>query len=235
MLNVLIEMVPYIPTISVIILFIIVIYYNYKLISLQKMNNNIYIDTSPKQLYGKIYTITYLNPMDLKEHLKIAYQEYQHQTSLLQSKISFFFTLQAIFGGLFTFIYKEVCIYNNIFSYIPIMFGLATFLLFSNMENTNNKITNIKFYIFKLEKLIDHPLMNFFENGFYKQNFDSDRNILTLFIIFISIAWVFIGVYFLFLNYFIAFIASYLFLIMIIHKQYKAQKSYGFDDDKMKK
>lgn len=219
--------------------FVRAICYFFEIKKFQRINNIKFTNTTYNQLYKHIYHIEYINSMVIKENLQIAYQEYQHQNSLLQSKISFFFTLQAIFGGLFTFMYKEVCIYNNIFSFMPILFGFATLLLFSNLENTNNKIANIQFYIIRMEQLLNQPLMNFFENGFYKQNYDSDKNILVLFIPFIIIAWILLGVYLLFYqekNIVFIFIFFIIIIFMIIiNWQYKAQKSYGFDDDKQKK
>lgn len=202
---------------------------------MQKLNKQIYNDITPRELSKKIYSTAYISKTTLENNLKTAYEEYRYQTSLLQSKLTFFFTLQSICGGLFAFLYKVFNIYNNIFSFSAILFGLVTYFLFSNMENVNNKIANIRCYILKMEQINNQPLMNFFENGFYKQAFDTDRNIFIFFAPYICIAWVLLGVFLLFhadkYLYYILSFTSIAILIFIINVQYKAHKSYGFNDD----
>lgn len=211
----------------------------FELKKIQRLNNNKYINTTPQQLYEQIYLTEYVNQITLGENIQTAYQEYNHQQSLLQSKISFFYTMQTIFGTFFTFIFKTFVIHNNVLAFIPICFGVATFILFSNIENSNNKIANIRFYILRMEQLINQPLMNFFDNGFYKQNFDSDRNVLILFIPFIIISWILLGVCLLFYRdeyiEVIFIIAAVVLFMIMVNWQYNAHKSYGFNNDTEKK
>lgn len=203
---------------------------------MQKLNKQIYNDITPRELSKKIYSTAYISKTTLENNLKTAYEEYRYQTSLLQSKLTFFFTIQSICGGLFVFLYKDFNIYNNIFSFSAILFGLVTYFLFSNMENVNNKIANIRCYILKMEQINNQPLMNFFENGFYKQAFDTDRNIFVVFVSFIGVTWIALGILLLFNNdeyigYILAF-ALIAFLMLVANEQYKAHKSYGFDNKK---
>ncbi len=37
--------------------------------------------------------------------------------------------------------------------------------------------------------------MDFFENRFYKQNYDDDRNLFAIFTLFIAPVWIFIGIF----------------------------------------
>lgn len=206
-----------------------------KLRKMQKLNKQIFNDITPRELSKKIYSTAYISQKTLENNLKTAYEEYRYQNSLSQTKSSFFFTVQSVFGGLFAFLYKYFNLYNNLLSFIPILFGIATILLFSNIENVNNKIANIRCYILKMEQINNQPLMNFFENGFYKQAFDTDRNIFVVFVSFIGVTWIALGILLLFNNdkyicYILAF-ALIAFLMLVTNEQYKAHKSYGFNDD----
>lgn len=215
--------------------FIIEMCHLFELKKIQKTNVKKYKNITPQELSKNIYSSDYISQEILEKNLKTAYEEYRYQNSLLQTKSSFFFTVQSVFGGLFAFLYKYFNLYNNLLSFIPILFGIATILLFSNMENVNNKIANIRCYILKMEQINNQPLMNFFENGFYKQAFDTDGNIFIFFAPYICIAWVLLGVFLLFhadkYLYYILSFTSIAILIFIINVQYKAHKSYGFNDD----
>lgn len=191
---------PYMPTIFVTLLLILAVYASYKLTKIQKILNKVVINTTSQELYKEIYPVVSVSnhQIVLKETLQIAYQEYRHQNTILQSKISFFYTLQAIFGGLFTFVYTTVDMNFYLFQCLPIIFGFASWLLYKNLKNTTSIIDNIRLYIFRAEQLTNQPLIYFFENGIYKQNFDNDKNIVSLFMPLISIAWFCVGIYCLF-------------------------------------
>ena len=142
--------------------FIIEMCHLFELKKIQKTNVKKYKNITPQELSKNIYSSDYISQEILEKNLKTAYEEYRYQNSLLQTKSSFFFTVQSVFGGLFAFLYKYFNLYNNLLSFIPILFGIATILLFSNMENVNNKIANIRCYILKMEQINNQPLMNFF-------------------------------------------------------------------------
>lgn len=214
--------------------FIIEMCHLFELKKIQKTNIKKYKNITPQELSKNIYSSDYISQEILEKNLKTAYEEYRYQNSLLQTKSSFFFTVQSVFGGLFAFLYKYFNLYNNLLSFIPILFGIATILLFSNMENVNNKIANIRCYILKMEQINNQPLMNFFENGFYKQAFDTDRNIFVVFVSFIGVTWIALGILLLFNNdEYIGYILTFAliaFLMLVANEQYKAHKSYGFDN-----
>lgn len=178
--------------------FIVALRHLCKLIKMKKANIKKYKNLTPRKLNKIIYSTKYVSQNTIEKNLSTAYEEFRFQNSLLNSKLSFFFTIQSIFGGLFAFIYANLDIYNNSLASISFLFAVSSFLLFNNIENINNKIANIRCYILNMEQLNNQPLMNFFENGFYKQNFDSDRNILVFFTFFIIMAWVCLGIFFLF-------------------------------------
>lgn len=145
--------------------------------------------------FERIYKKKVVENIVLDKHLEAAYEEYRHQNSILLKKAAFYFSLQVIFGGLFAFILTSFYNYINILFFIPLLFGITTFLLFSNMENVYNKIANIRIYIRQVESHKNQHLMDFFENGFYKQNYDDDRNLFAIFTAFIAPVWIFIGVF----------------------------------------
>lgn len=84
--------------------------------------------------FEKIYKKKVVENIVLDKHLDAAYEEYRHQNSILLKKAAFYFSLQVIFGGLFAFAFKYFYDYLNILFFIPLLFGITTFLLFSNME-----------------------------------------------------------------------------------------------------
>lgn len=165
---------------------------------LSKINkeNKIYLrEISFDNFFERIYHKKAVENIVLDKHLEAAYEEYRHQNSILLKKAAFYFSLQVIFGGLFAFILTSFYNYINILFFIPLLFGITTFLLFSNMENVYNKIANIRLYIRQVESYKKQHLMDFFENGFYKQNYDDDRNLFAIFTAFIAPVWIFIGVF----------------------------------------
>lgn len=166
-----------------------------ELSKINKKNKEALRKISFDDFFEKIYHKKVVENIVLDKHLEAAYEEYRHQNSILLKKAVVYFSLQAIFGGLFAFAFKYFYDYLNILFFIPLLFGIATFLLFSNMENVYNKIANIRIYIRQIESYKKQHLMDFFENGFYKQNYDDDRNLFAIFTAFIAPVWIFIGVF----------------------------------------
>lgn len=162
---------------------------------INKENKEALSKISFDNFFERIYKKKVVENIVLDKHLEAAYEEYRHQNSILLKKAAFYFSLQVIFGGLFAFILTSFYNYINILFFIPLLFGITTFLLFSNMENVYNKIANIRIYIRQVESYKNQHLMDFFENGFYKQNYDDDRNLFTIFTAFIAPVWIFIGVF----------------------------------------
>ena len=162
---------------------------------INKEYKEVLIKISYDNFFERIYKKKVVENIVLDKHLEAAYEEYRHQNSILLKKAAFYFSLQVIFGGLFAFILTSFYNYINILFFIPLLFGITTFLLFSNMENVYNKIANIRLYIRQVESYKKQHLMDFFENGFYKQNYDDDRNLFAIFTAFIAPVWIFIGVF----------------------------------------
>ncbi len=108
------------------------------------------------------------------------------------------------------------------------------------MENVYNKIANIRIYIYirQKESYKKQHLMDFFENGFYKQNYDDDRNLFAIFTAFIAPVWIFIGVFILSSKEMKELAALLIFTLVIImaslaNWQYKNRKEYKLlDKDK---
>ena len=148
---------------------------------INKENKEALSKISFDNFFERIYKKKVVENIVLDKHLEAAYEEYRHQNSILLKKAAFYFSLQVIFGGLFAFILTSFYNYINILFFIPLLFGITTFLLFSNMENVYNKIANIRIYIRQVESYKKQHLMDFFENGFYKQNYDDDRNLFAIF------------------------------------------------------
>ena len=105
------------------------------------------------------------------------------------------------------------------------------------MENVYNKIANIRIYIRQVESYKKQNVMDFFENGFYKQNYDDDRNLFAIFTAFIALVWIFIGIFMLSKD--IKELAVLLIFTLIIlmaslaNWQYKNRKEYKLlDKDK---
>lgn len=204
---------------------------------INKENKEALSKISFDNFFERIYKKKVVENIVLDKHLEAAYEEYRHQNSILLKKAAFYFSLQVIFGGLFAFAFKYFYDYLNILFFIPLLFGITTFLLFSNMENVYNKIANIRIYIRQVESYKNQHLMDFFENGFYKQNYDDDRNLFAIFTAFIALVWIFIGIFMLSKD--IKELAVLLIFTLIIlmaslaNWQYKNRKEYKLlDKDK---
>ena len=202
-----------------------------------KKNKKALSEISFDNFFERIYKKKVVEYIVLDKHLEAAYEEYRHQNSILLKKAAFYFSLQVIFGGLFAFAFKYFYDYLNILFFIPLLFGITTFLLFSNMENVYNKIANILIYIRQVVSYKKQHLMDFFENGFYKQNYDDDRNLFAIFTAFIAPVWIFIGIFMLSKD--IKELAVLLIFTLIIlmaslaNWQYKNRKEYKLlDKDK---
>ena len=107
---------------------------------INKENKEALSKISFDNFFERIYHKKAVENIVLDKHLEAAYEEYRHQNSILLKKAAFYFSLQVIFGGLFAFILTSFYNYINILFFIPLLFGITTFLLFSNMENVYNKI-----------------------------------------------------------------------------------------------
>lgn len=104
---------------------------------LSKINkeNKIYLrEISFDNFFERIYHKKAVENIVLDKHLEAAYEEYRHQNSILLKRAASYFSLQVIFGGLFAFILTSFYNYINILFFIPLLFGITIFLLFSNME-----------------------------------------------------------------------------------------------------
>ncbi len=209
-----------------------------ELSKINKKNKEALRKISFDDFFEKIYHKKVIENIVLDKHLNIAYEEYRHQNSILLKKAAFYFSMQIIFGGLFAFALKYFYDYINILFFLPLLFGIVTFLLFSNMENVYNKISNIRIYIRQIESYKKQHLMDFFENGFYKQNYDDDRNLFAIFTSFIAPVWILIGVFILFSKDMKELAALLIFTLVIImaslaNWQYKNRKEYKLlDKDK---
>lgn len=205
---------------------------------INKENKEALSKISFDNFFERIYKKKVVENIVLDKHLEAAYEEYRHQNSILLKKAAFYFSLQVIFGGLFAFILTSFYNYINILFFIPLLFGITTFLLFSNMENVYNKIANIRIYIRQVESYKKQHLMDFFENGFYKQNYDDDRNLFAIFTAFIAPVWIFIGVFILSSKDMKELAVLLIFTLVIImaslaNWQYKNRKEYKLlDKDK---
>lgn len=197
---------------------------------INKKNKEALNKISFDNFFEKIYHKKVVESIVLDKHLDTAYEEYRHQNSILLKKAAFYFSLQIIFGGLFVFALKYFYAYIDMLFFLPLLFGITTFLLFSNMENIYNKIANIRIYIRQIENYKKQNLMDFFENGFYKQNYDDDRNLFALFTSFIAPVWIFIGVFMLSNNLkelaVLLIFTTVLTLASIANWQYKNRKEY---------
>lgn len=204
---------------------------------INKKNKEALNKISFDNFFEKIYHKKVVENIVLDKHLDTAYEEYRHQNSILLKKAAFYFSMQIIFGVLFAFALKYFYDYIDILFFLPLLFGITTFLLFSNMENAYNKITNIRIYIKQIENYKKQYLMDFFENGFYKQNYDDDRNLFALFTSFTAPVWIFISVFMISKN--LKELAALLIFTAVIttasiaNWQYKSRKEYKLlDKDK---
>lgn len=197
---------------------------------INKANKEALQKMTAEDFFVKIYHKKLVENLVIDKNLDIAYEEYRYQNSIFLKKAVFYFLIQIIFLITFIFIMKYINHYQNFFFFIPIIFGTATLLLFSNLENVYNKLANIRLYIKKIEDYKKHNLMDFFENGFYKQKFNDDRNIFITFISLAAPLWLFAGIFLAAknlhkLSLLLMITAAFLFAA-IIYWQYKNRKEY---------